>query len=93
MPNGVEEIDSQIKMNKIHPLDNATNQISDVNMHSQIEDHYAMAPVDEEEEKWSKTRKFICFILIAFEQRNGKDIDVLLVNCYSYVRSNLEIIS
>lgn len=53
MPNEIEELDKQMKSTKIHPL-GAINDISDVNMHSQIEDHYAMAPIDEEEEKLAK---------------------------------------
>jgi hypothetical protein len=46
------ELDIQNRKNtKIFPIGSTINQISDINMHSQIEGHDAIFPVDEEEEK------------------------------------------
>jgi hypothetical protein len=64
------DMEQNRKNTKIVPIGSTINQISDINMHSGIEGHYAIFPNDEEEEKCAKKRKIVYFIDIAFDNNH-----------------------
>jgi hypothetical protein len=64
------DMDQNKKNTKIVPIGSSINQISDINMHSQMTGHYAIFPIDEEEEKCAKKRKNIHFINIALDSNH-----------------------